>query len=70
MPQLLDIDANPIHPGDRVEVLRYDMGLSTVIYTENTFFYQSLSTGEQVSYLKMIDAASERQKVKKVMEED
>lgn len=67
VPQLIDIDGNTISPGDKVEVLRYDMGLSTVVYDDNTFYYRSDRTQEQVSYLKMIDAASERQKVKKIM---
>lgn len=66
LPQLFDLNNNPLIPGDEVEVLRYDMGVCKLIQNENSFYYESLKTGEQVSWLKMIDASSDRQKVKKI----
>jgi len=66
---LLDLDGNEINEGDIVESLRYDMGESKLILTDEGFVYESLKDGRQVSYLRMIDAATERQKVK-VMNQD
>jgi hypothetical protein len=65
-PQMLDLDENSLAAGDVVEALRYDLGKCKIIVEEGKYFYESLQTGEKVSWLKMIDAATERQKVKKV----
>lgn len=68
LPQLFDLNNNPLIPGDKVEVLRYEMGVCTLVLIDNAFFYESEKTGEQVSWLKMIDASSDRQKVKKILD--
>ena len=64
-PQLTDLDQNLLAVGDRVESLRYDLGLCEIVEKESGIFYRSLETGEEVSWLLMIDAATERQKVRK-----
>ena len=46
--------------------LRYDMGESRIIRTESGLAYESLATGEQVPWAKMIDAATGYQKVRKL----
>jgi len=66
LPQLLDINSNPIKPGDKVEALRYDLGECELIAEEDSYFYISYSTNKKVSWLKMIDATTENQKVKKL----
>ena len=66
-PQLADLDNNILNEGDYVEALRYDLGKSKLILIDNDYYYQSEKNGEQVSWLKMIDASSERQKVKKIL---
>lgn len=63
--QLYDLDGNLLQEGDMVLSLRYDLGECKIVKTENGIEYRSLETGEQVSWLKMIDAATERQKVKR-----
>ena len=65
-PQLLDIEGNLIVEGDVVESQRYDLGKCDVILEGLQFFYVSQSSGKKVSYVKMIDAITEQQKVKKV----
>lgn len=64
--QLKDLNGNPLSAGDKVESLRYELGICTLIESENGFEYQSESTGQKVSYAKMIDAATTFQKVKKL----
>ena len=61
---LLDLDGNQLNDGDIVENLRYDMGESRVVQTDEGFEYESLADGRRVSWLRMIDAATERQKVR------
>ena len=61
---LLDLDGNQISEGDIVENLRYDLGDCRLIKTEEGFVYESLADGRQESWLRMIDAATERQKVR------
>ncbi|MFA8342934.1 MAG: hypothetical protein ACEPO8_08170 [Rhodothermaceae bacterium] len=63
--QLLDINGNPIEPGDEVEAQRYELGKSKLIVVEGQFHYESLETGKKVHWAKMIDAVTQRQKVKK-----
>jgi len=55
-----------LNVGDKVESLRYDLGVCTLIESENGFEYESESTGQKVSYTKMIDAVTTHQKVKKL----
>jgi hypothetical protein len=66
LPLLVDINDNPLSVGDIVDVFRYELGRSKLIIVDETYFYQSIESGKQVSWLKMIDASSERQKVKKI----
>jgi len=61
-----DFDGQPLKEGDLVMSLRYDLGESRIIMTENGFAYESLKTGEKVNYAKMIDAGTGYQKVRKL----
>ena len=60
---LNDLEGNILKDGDTVLSLRYDLGECQLVKTESGFEYESLLTGEKVSWLKMIDAATECQKV-------
>ena len=64
--QLQDINGAPLFPGDKVDCLRYEMGESVLLEGENGFEYESVKTGQKVSYAKMIDAATTFQKVRKL----
>ena len=64
-PQLLDINGELLVEGDRVEVLRYDLGECTLTLDGLHYYYETAS-GEKISYAKMIDASTEQQKVKKL----
>ena len=64
--QLQDLHGNPLLIGDKVECLRYAMGESILIEGENGYEYESVNTGQKVSYAKMIDAATSFQKVRKL----
>lgn len=66
LPSLSDIDGNELNEGDEVEALRYDLGKCKVILIDKSYYYESLDSGKQVLWLKMIDASTERQKVKKI----
>lgn len=66
LPPLVDLDQNPLQEGDVVEALRYDLGKSKIVVEGEMIYYESLESGERVSWVKMIDAATEFQKVKKV----
>ena len=68
LPQLFDLDKNAIKPGDTVESLRYELGVCKLIQEGDTYFYESVESGERVSWIRMIDAATEMQKVRKVEE--
>ena len=61
----LDLDGQPLKTGDIVLSLRYDLGECRIIDTEKGKVYESLESGEKVSYVRMIDAASGYQKVRK-----
>ncbi|RMG74911.1 MAG: hypothetical protein D6722_01840 [Bacteroidetes bacterium] len=63
--KMADVHGNPLVVGDVVESLRYDLGLCRLIETPEGLAYESLETGEQVSYLRMVDAATSFQKVRK-----
>lgn len=60
-----DLEGNPLHPGDMVDALRYDLGTSKIIEENGEWFYISEKNGNKVSYVRMIDAATKRQKVMK-----
>lgn len=62
----MDIDGMPIDLGDQVISQRYDLGQCTVELEGLEFFYVSQHSGQKVSYVKMIDAITGYQKVKKV----
>jgi hypothetical protein len=62
---LYDLEGNALEEGDIVLSLRYDMGECRLVKTENGFEYQSIEGDTKMSWLKMIDAATERQKVRK-----
>lgn len=65
LPQLLDLNNNPLVEGDIVEALRYELGKCKLLLVDEQYVYESISTGKQVSWLKMIDASTDNQKVKK-----
>jgi len=64
--QFVDFEGQPLKEGDTVMSLRYDLGESRIIDTEEGMAYESLANGEKVSYIKMIDAATGYQKVRKL----
>lgn len=61
---LEDLDGNPMKAGDRVESLRYDLGECVLEKGEQGLEYVSVATGERVLWVRMIDAATERQKAR------
>ncbi len=64
--QLQDLNGAPLFTGDKVDCLRYEMGESILLEGENGFEYESIKTGQKVSFAKMIDAATSFQKVRKL----
>jgi len=64
LPELVDIENNLIREGDKVELLRYEMGVCELILVQDTFYYQSLTNDKRIIWLKMIDASTDRQKVR------
>ena len=62
---LYDLEGNPLAEGDIVLSLRYDMGECRLVMTEKGFEYQSIGSDTKMTWRKMIDAATERQKVRK-----
>jgi len=69
LPTLMDLNNQPIQEGDIVESLRYDLGRCKVHRVGNGYEYESLETGDKVSWVKMIDATTENQKVEKITKE-
>lgn len=65
-PQLLDIEGNLIVEGDCVLSFRYELGECDVVLEGLQYFYVSKENGQKVSYVKMVDAITGQQKVKKV----
>ena len=64
--QFNDLEGQALKAGDHVMSHRYDMGECRIVETETGLAYESLATGQQVSYAKMIDAATGYQKVKRL----
>jgi hypothetical protein len=64
--QFVDLEGQSLQAGDTVMSLRYDLGECRIVDTGEGLAYESLSSGERVSYVKMIDAATGYQKVKKL----
>lgn len=62
---LLDLDGNQLAAGDVVINYRYDMGECKVLETAAGLEYESLADGRKVSWVRMVDASTERQKVRK-----
>ena len=69
-PSLLDLNGNPIVEGATVKALRYELGECDVILEGLEYFYVSKTSGEKVSYARMIDAITENQKVLLVVNEN
>ena len=61
-----DFEGQPLKEGDIVMSMRYDLGESRIIKTEEGLAYESLSSGQVIGYAKMIDAATGYQKVRKL----
>lgn len=66
-PILADLNQEPLQEGDIVQALRYDLGKCRVIYAEKGLTYESIENGKQVSWHLMVDAATDLQKVKKII---
>lgn len=64
--QLVDIDGSPLTVGDLVMSLRYELGTCRLIEADQGYAYESVQSGQQVSYLRMVDAATTYQKVRKI----
>lgn len=62
-PQLQDLNGKPIKEGDKVTSLRYELGTCKVVLEGLEYFYVSEENGDKVSYVKMVDAITENQKV-------
>jgi hypothetical protein len=65
-PQMVDLYGEPLAEGDAVTSLRYDLGECQLLKVGGVWHYQSSQSGQQVSWAKMIDAATGFQKVVKV----
>jgi hypothetical protein len=63
---LQDYEGKPLQVGDKVISLRYDLGECVLVEGEQGIEYESVKTGERVSYAFMIDAHTENQKVRKI----
>ncbi len=63
--RMVDLDGNVLNEGDMVESLRYNLGECKLLKTDNGYEYESVGSGEKVSWAKMVDAATENQKVRK-----
>lgn len=61
-----DLEGQPLSEGDIVLSLRYELGECRILNTEQGMVYESLASGERISYAKMIDAATGYQKVRKL----
>lgn len=64
--QFVDLDGQSLKEGDTVMSLRYDLGECRIVQTGQGMAYESLASGQQISYAKMIDAATGYQKVRKL----
>lgn len=64
--KLVDLDSMPLSNGDKVNSLRYGLGECILHITEAEIYYESVNSGERISYTKMVDATTELQKVRKI----
>ena len=63
---MVDLDGQTLVPGDTVESLRYGLGACLIIKGSDGLVYESLKTNKQVSWVKMVDASTKFQKVRKI----
>lgn len=66
-PELIDMAGNLIQEGDVVISERYELGTCDVTLEGLQFFYVSQDSEKSVSYVKMVDAISGNQKVRKIL---
>lgn len=64
--KLVDLASNPLKDGDRVMSLRYELGECILKITPDGTYYESIESGEKVSYTRMVDASTNCQKVNKL----
>ena len=60
---LEDLNGNPLKEGSRVRSLRYDLDNCVLTKEGEDWVYTSEKDGKKVSYIRMIDASTKRQKV-------
>jgi len=70
LPPLNDLNNHPLGVGDKVLSHRYDLGNCIIKEVDGKIVYESIQSGEQVSWVRMIDAVTDNQKVSKIIEED
>ncbi len=63
---MVDLDGQTLAPGDMVESLRYGLGVCRIVKATDGFVYESLEISKQVNWVKMVDASTKFQKVRKV----
>ncbi len=63
---MVDLDGQALAPGDTVESLRYKLGVCLIVKGADGIVYESLETRKQVSWVKMVDASTKFQKVRKI----
>ena len=62
---MVDIDGNALKAGDEVISHRYGLGRCLIQIIEGEYYYESLETHEKISWVRMVDAITKRQKVSK-----
>ncbi|MGK7393212.1 MAG: hypothetical protein ACNS62_01525 [Candidatus Cyclobacteriaceae bacterium M3_2C_046] len=69
-PQFVDLNNIPLKEGDLVESLRYNLGKCKIEKDETgTLGYRSLESDKYVSWIRMIDASNDCQKVRKIVDQ-
>lgn len=66
LPKLIDLNNELLTEGDTVIAYRYELGKSRIVLEEGHYYYESVENGKKVIWTKMIDAITEKQKVKKI----
>ena len=66
--QLVDLEGEPLSIGDKVLSYRYELGECILVEGENGIEYESIASKLRKNWTLMIDAATERQKVKKLFD--
>ncbi len=61
-----DLDGNNLRNGDMVSALRYDLGVCQISKEKDGYVYNSIETKKQVSWVKMVDATTKFQKVRRI----